>query len=192
MKVSVLAQILSSLRRNKCKRNLLDTTLELSFFFRYKNITSFDNYLSLAKVRDCPTGLAETFAVVFVLNYWLREFLLFEARRGGGRSSIVKVPVDVPPATVYCFKLSCLGKGILFANFSQFSLGKGMLFVNVGRFQSWQEHTFWKFRSTKCQISVIPVKKPKFFFKFWSRECKYSFTYSVFFFQCVRAFFTIE
>ena len=51
---------------------------------------------------------------------------------GGGGSSIVKVPGDVPPARVYFFELSSLAKGILFANFSQFSLGKGMLFGNLG------------------------------------------------------------
>ena len=54
--------------------------------------------------------------------------------RGGGDSSIVKAPRDVPPATLYFFKLSSVAKGTPFANFSPFSLGKGMLFVNVGRF----------------------------------------------------------
>ena len=52
---------------------------------------------------------------------------------GGGGSSIVKVPGDVPPARVYFFKLSSLAKGILFANFSPFSLGKGILFGNLGQ-----------------------------------------------------------
>ena len=54
----------------------------------------------------------------------------------------------MPPARVYFFQFSCLAKDILFAKFSPFSLGKGML--------------FWKFRSEKCQTSVIPVKKPNF------------------------------
>ena len=82
---------------------------------------------------------------------------------GGGGSSIVKVPGDVPPARVYLFKLSSLAKGIFFANFSPFSLGKGMLFVNFEKFYSGQGFAFWKFRSKKCQTSVIPVKKPKYF-----------------------------
>ena len=53
--------------------------------------------------------------------------------QGGGGSSIVKVPGDVPPARVYFFKRSSLAKGIRFANFSAFSLGKGMLFGNFGQ-----------------------------------------------------------
>ena len=53
--------------------------------------------------------------------------------RGGGGSSIVKVPGDVPPARVCFFNPSSLAKGILFANFSPFSLGKGILFGNFGQ-----------------------------------------------------------
>ena len=53
---------------------------------------------------------------------------------GGGGSSIVKVPGDVPPARVYFFKPSSLAKGILFANFSPFSLAKGILFANFRPF----------------------------------------------------------
>ena len=49
---------------------------------------------------------------------------------GGGGSSIVKVPGDVPPARVCFFKPSSLARGILFANFSPFSLAKGILFAN--------------------------------------------------------------
>ena len=85
------------------------------------------------------------------------EFLYFFGdlrARGGGDSSIVKVPGDVPPARVYVFKLSSLAKGIYFSSFSPFSVGKGML--------------FWLFRSKKCQTSVILVKKPKF----WSLDCR--------------------
>ena len=52
---------------------------------------------------------------------------------GGGGSSIVKVPGDVPPARVCFFKPSSLAKGILFANFRPFSLGKGILFGNFGQ-----------------------------------------------------------
>ena len=53
---------------------------------------------------------------------------------GGGGSSIVKVPGDVPPARVCFFKPSSLAKGILFANFSPFSLAKGILFANFRPF----------------------------------------------------------
>ena len=52
---------------------------------------------------------------------------------GGGGSSIVKVPGDVPPARVCFFKPSGLAKGILIANFSPFSLAKGILFGNFGQ-----------------------------------------------------------
>ena len=52
---------------------------------------------------------------------------------GGGGSSIVKVPGDVPPARVCFFKPSSLAKGILFANFRPFSLGKGIPFGNFGQ-----------------------------------------------------------
>ena len=38
-----------------------------------------------------------------------------------------------------------------------------MLFGNFSRFWSGQGYAFWQFRSKKCQTSVIPVKKPKFF-----------------------------
>ena len=53
---------------------------------------------------------------------------------GGGGSSIVKVPGDVPPARVCFFKPSSLAKGILFANFSPFSLAKSILFANFRPF----------------------------------------------------------
>ena len=52
---------------------------------------------------------------------------------GGGGSSIVKVPGDVPPARVCFFIPSSLAKGILFANFRPFSLGKGIIFGNFGQ-----------------------------------------------------------
>ena len=82
---------------------------------------------------------------------------------GGGVSSIVKVPGNVPPAKVYFFKVSSLAKGIRFANFSPFSLGKGMPFGNFSRFWFGQGYAFWQIRSKTCQTSLIPVKKPKFF-----------------------------
>ena len=53
---------------------------------------------------------------------------------GGGGSSIVKIPEDVPPARVCFFKPSSLAKGILFANFSPFSLAKGIIFANFRPF----------------------------------------------------------
>ena len=52
------------------------------------------------------------------------------ASRGGGGSSILKVPGDVPPARVCFSKPSGLAKGILFANFNPSSLAKGILFAN--------------------------------------------------------------
>ena len=69
----------------------------------------------------------------------------WDDKHGGGGSSIVKVPGDVPPARVYFFKLSSLAKGIRFANFSPFSLGKGMLFGNFSRFWSRQGMLFGNF-----------------------------------------------
>ena len=56
------------------------------------------------------------------------DLLLRWMDTGGGGSSIVKVPGDVPPARVCFFKPSSLAKGILFPNFRPFSLGKGILF----------------------------------------------------------------
>ena len=53
--------------------------------------------------------------------------------QGGGGSSIVKVPGDVPPARVCFIKPSSLAKDILFANFRPFSLGKGIPFGNFGQ-----------------------------------------------------------
>ena len=55
------------------------------------------------------------------------------AQGGGGGSSMVKVPGDVPPARVCFVKPPSLAKGILFANFRPFSLGKGILFGNFGQ-----------------------------------------------------------
>ena len=48
--------------------------------------------------------------------------LLFGNYHGGGGSSIVKVPADVPPTSVY-----------FLAILVEFSLGKGMLFCNFGQ-----------------------------------------------------------
>ena len=65
---------------------------------------------------------------------------------GGGGSSIVKVPGDVPPARVCFFKPSSLAKGILFANFSPFSLAKGILFANFSPFSLAKGILFANFR----------------------------------------------
>ena len=90
-----------------------------------------------------------------------KERGIFDGEHHGG-SSIVKVAGDLPPARVYFFKLSSLGKGIRFANFSPLSLSNGMLFGNFSRFGSGEGYAFWQFWSKKCQTSVIPVRNPIF------------------------------
>ena len=50
--------------------------LHSPFFFRYKHITSLKSICRLHKARVCPTGFGASFAAMFVLNYWLREFPL--------------------------------------------------------------------------------------------------------------------
>ena len=72
--------------------------------------------------------------------------------RGGGGSSIVKVPGDVPPARVYFFKLSCLAKDIRFAKFSPLSVGTGMLFGNFSRFWSGQGMLFGNFGQRNIKL----------------------------------------
>ena len=69
-----------------------------------------------------------------------------ELATGGGGSSIVKVPGDVPPARVCFFKPSSLAKGILFANFSPLSLAKGILFANFSPFSLAKGILFANFR----------------------------------------------
>ena len=63
-----------------------------------------------------------------------KELFHLMYHEGGGGSSIVKVPGDVPPARVCFFKPSSLAKGILFAKFSPFSLAKDILFANFRPF----------------------------------------------------------
>ena len=53
--------------------------------------------------------------------------------RGGGGSSIVKVPGDVPPTRVYFFGLLVKPRVYFLAIFVEFSLGKGMLCGNFGQ-----------------------------------------------------------
>ena len=55
------------------------------------------------------------------------------AHRGGGGSSIVKVPGDVPPTRVYFFGLLVLPSVYFSAILVELSLGKGMLFGNFGQ-----------------------------------------------------------
>ena len=52
---------------------------------------------------------------------------------GGEGSSIVKVPGDVPPATVYFFGLLVYSRVYFLATLVELSLGKGMLFGNFGQ-----------------------------------------------------------
>ena len=68
---------------------------------------------------------------------------------GGGGSSIVKamtmvkVPGDVPPTTVYFFRLLVWPR---------------IYFLAI---LVWRGYAFWQFRSEKGQILVIPLQKPK-------------------------------
>ena len=52
---------------------------------------------------------------------------------GGGSSSIVKVPGDVPPTRVYFFGLLVKPWVYFLAILVEFSLGKGMLCGNFGQ-----------------------------------------------------------
>ena len=58
------------------KQSLPDRTLDVFFFYRYKNRTSLKTTFCLLNLRIRPTGFEATFATVFVLIYWLREFPL--------------------------------------------------------------------------------------------------------------------
>ena len=46
-------------------------TVDLPFFFRYKDIFSFKNQRSLAQDEICPTGFGATFVALYVLIYRL-------------------------------------------------------------------------------------------------------------------------
>ena len=91
--------------------------------------------------------------------------------RGGGGSSIVKVPGDVPPARVCFFKPSSLAKGILSANFSSFSLAKGLLFANFRPF-SLGKGIFLAILVKELSNFGNSCKESQIFFKFLSLECK--------------------
>ena len=58
------------------KQNRPDRNLDLSFFFRYKHITSLKKLPSPAPGESLPYWFHGNFAAMFVLSYWLREFLL--------------------------------------------------------------------------------------------------------------------
>ena len=58
------------------KQNPQDRTMDLPFFFGYKHITSLKILPSPAARENLPCWFYCNFAVMFVLNYWLREFLL--------------------------------------------------------------------------------------------------------------------
>ena len=58
------------------KQNPPDRTMDLPNFFRYKHITSLENLPSPAPRMSLPYWFQGNFAAMFVLNYWLREFLL--------------------------------------------------------------------------------------------------------------------
>ena len=58
------------------KQNPRDRTLDLSIFFCYKQITSFNNLPSPAPKESLPYWFQGNFAASSVLNFCLREFLL--------------------------------------------------------------------------------------------------------------------
>ena len=58
------------------KQNPRDRTLDLPFFFRYKHIPSLKNLSSPVPNDSLPYWFQANFAASFVLNLFLREFLL--------------------------------------------------------------------------------------------------------------------
>ena len=58
------------------KQNLRDRTLDLPFFFRLKHITSLKGLPLPALSESLPYWFQGNFAATFVLNFWLRKFLL--------------------------------------------------------------------------------------------------------------------
>ena len=57
------------------KQNPRDRFLVLSVFFRYKHITSLKNHPTPAPSESLHYWFQGNFAAMFVLNYWLSEFL---------------------------------------------------------------------------------------------------------------------
>ena len=58
------------------KQNPPDRFFNLPFFFHYKHITSLKNHPSPAPDESLQYWFQGNFVAMFVLNYWLREFLL--------------------------------------------------------------------------------------------------------------------
>ena len=58
------------------KQNPRDRTLDLAFFFCYKHLTALKNFPSAAPSKSFPYLCQGNFAVLLVLVYCLREFLL--------------------------------------------------------------------------------------------------------------------
>ena len=58
------------------KQNPRDRTLDLPFFFRYKQILLLKTIFRVHKTRACPLRFGATFATEFVFIYWLGEFPL--------------------------------------------------------------------------------------------------------------------
>ena len=58
------------------KQNPRDRTLDLSFFFHLKHLTSLKNLPSPAPNESSPYWFQGNFAASFVLNFCRREFLL--------------------------------------------------------------------------------------------------------------------
>ena len=119
-------------------------------------ITSLFLWPALHHISLCVVLLSFTFranACICEIKYFEREHKETKIKKqksekhGGGGSSIVMVPGDVPPARVCFFKPSSLAKGILFANFRPYFLA---IFVK----------------------ELSNFGKEILFFKFWSLECK--------------------
>ena len=60
----------------KNKQNPRDRTLDLPFFFRYKHVPSLKSLPLPAPNESLPYWFQRNFAASFVLNFYLREFLL--------------------------------------------------------------------------------------------------------------------
>ena len=61
---------------NQTKQNPPDRALDLPFFFHYEHITFRKKLSSPARRKSLPHRFQCDFAIMFVLNYRLREFLL--------------------------------------------------------------------------------------------------------------------
>ena len=59
------------------RQNPPDRTMDLPFFFCYTHTTSIKHVRSPAPSESLPYSFHGNFAVVFVLNYWLRDFFVY-------------------------------------------------------------------------------------------------------------------